>query len=203
MDNVLKWLKREAFTVISEPRETERVEIMRQLYLGAWTIEQWRHSWENCHTLSPSHCLAPIKWHGNQRRGRWKIRISNVLWIVIYQNPGDQDGPCIGHQMPTRKKMVVLLPFLDCHLHHWSSQCSHCQSVQLGPPQKGGKYFFSFSIGYFWLGGKYEYGERRENSSFLVGCTHCVQIGSDVPFPEEQIRKRDPDAPVMCPEREK
>ena len=61
---------------------------------------------------------------------------------------------------------------------------------------------FSFSIGYFWLGGKYEYGERRENSSFLVGCTHCVQIGSDVPFPEEQIRKRDPDAPVMCPERE-
>ena len=62
---------------------------------------------------------------------------------------------------------------------------------------------FSFSIGYFWPGGKYEYGERRENSSFLVGCTHCVQIGSDVPFPEEQIRKRDPDAPVMCPEREK
>ena len=60
---------------------------------------------------------------------------------------------------------------------------------------------FSFSIGYFWPGGKYEYGERRENSSFLVGCTHCVQIGSDVPFPEEQIRKRDPDAPVMCPER--
>ena len=149
MDNVLKWLKREAFTVISEPRETERVEIMRQLLLGAWTIEQWRHSWENCHKLSPSHCLAPIKWHGNQRRGRWKIRISNVLWIVIYQNPGDQDGPCIGHQMPGRKKMVVLLPFLDCHLHHWSSQCSHCQSVQLGPPQKGGKYFFHFQSDIF------------------------------------------------------
>ena len=69
--------------------------------------------------------------------------------------------------------------------------------------KKVGNTFFSFSIGYFWLGGKYEYGERRENSSFLVGCTHCVQIGSDVPFPEEQIRKRDPDAPVMCHEREK
>ena len=68
---------------------------------------------------------------------------------MIYQNPGDQDGPCIGHQMPGREKMVVLLPFLDCHLHHWSSQCSHCQSVQLGPPQKGGKYFFHFQSDIF------------------------------------------------------
>ena len=43
MDNVLKWLKREAFTVISEPRETERVEIMRQLLLGTppWCMNNW------------------------------------------------------------------------------------------------------------------------------------------------------------------
>ena len=38
---------------------------------------------------------------------------------------------------------------------------------------------FSFSIGYFCLGGKYEYGERRENSSFLVGCTHCPDAGRE------------------------
>ena len=68
----------------------------------------------------------------------WIYQFDQIMHNIFLRSlGGDQDGQHSGWRLPEREKVVVLLPLLHPHLHHWRRQRPPRQSLQLSLPQKG------------------------------------------------------------------